>query len=55
MVSGVDWSPAIMSIYTGNATIGVGVTSVTDDSLMNIQINLKSLKLQKNVNEGETN
>lgn len=49
MVSGVAWSPAIISSDTVHATIGVGVTSITGDSLMNIHINYKSLKLQKNV------
>jgi len=39
MVSGVDWSPAIMSSDTVHATAGAGVTSVTGDSLMSIQIN----------------
>lgn len=39
MVSGVDWSPAIVSRDTVHATIGVGVTSITGDNLMNIQIN----------------
>ena len=39
MVSGVDWSQAIVSSDTVHATIGVGVTTITGDSLLNIQIN----------------
>jgi hypothetical protein len=39
MVAGVDWSPAIMSSDTVCATAVAGVTTVTDDSLTNTQIN----------------